>query len=218
MRVNVGGLDVNFAMRQPPRSAADRRHTALKLAVIRQQHGVRFQQVGVRADKFVQMAAADFFFPFNQQFDVDRQRAVYRQKRLNGRDIRPKLAFIVRCAARVNIAVPNSGRKRRRHPQIKRFRRLHVIMSVNQHRRCGGAFQPFGIDDWMAGRRHDFDCFQADFPQMIGDKFGAAPHVSGMFRQRADAWNAEHFEKFITMLAANWLFKLPMGRPVCAGA
>ena len=113
------------------------------------------------------------------------------QVRLDGLEVHEDLALVVGRAARVDLAVADGGLKRRRLPELDGIDRLDVVVAVEEDRRRAFGAEPVAIDDGVAGRFEEPDIGQADAAHLVGRPFGAAAHIAGMLRQRADARNRE---------------------------
>ena len=129
--------------------------------------------------------------PFEDDLDVDRQRAGLLQMRLDRLEVHEHLALVVGRAARVDLAVADGRLERRRLPEVQRVDRLHVVMPVEQDGRRACGAQPVAVDDGMPGRLDQPDVLQADPLHLVPRPLGAAPHVRCVLWQRADAGNGE---------------------------
>ncbi len=152
--------------------------------------------LAISATYFATDPAADFLFAFDQELEVDRQRAVHRAQRLDGFDVHVHLAFVVSRSARVEIAVALDGLERRRSPEIERIGRLNIEVAVAQDGRLAGCVEPIGVNQRMQIGIDDLDVFEAGGAACLGDEFGSAAHVAGVFGQRADAGNSEKIFEF----------------------
>ena len=85
------------------------------------QRDIGFQFRGIFGHEFRDGFAADFFFAFNQEFQVDRQRSGGREQRFDGFDVHVHLALVVGRAARVEVAVAHGRLKGRRDPFLQRI-------------------------------------------------------------------------------------------------
>ena len=100
--------------------------------------------------KMIQINAPDFFFPFDQDFDIDRELSIQLYPSRNGLQMRKQLSLVVRRTACEQFSVTNLWFKRGRGPQIQGIGRLHVIMSIDQNRRQTRILNPFSVDNRMA--------------------------------------------------------------------
>ena len=78
------------------------------------------------------MFAADFFFTFDDQLDLQRQLTILSKPGLNTFDMGQHLAFIVRCSTRVEIAIPFVGFEGRADPFIQWIGGLNVVVPIDQ--------------------------------------------------------------------------------------
>ena len=137
----------------------------------------RLELALVGADEVVEMGAADFLFAFENDLHVHRQAAVLLHVRLDRLEVHEDLALVVGRAARVDLAVADRRLERRRHPEIQRIDRLHVVVAVEQDRRRVRRAEPVAVDDRIARRVDETDVLQADAAHLVGAPLGAALHV-----------------------------------------
>ena len=83
--------------------------------------------------KISEIAAADFFFAFNDEMQIHRQIALLLERFLNAENVREDLALVVRRTARKDVAIFQDRLERRRFPQLERIGRLHIVVTVNQN-------------------------------------------------------------------------------------
>ena len=153
-----------------------------------------FLLADVLGDRF----AADFFFAFENDLDVDRQlAAVALHQRFERLDFHPELALVVDRAAGIDVVVALGGLKRRRMPLVHRVGRLHIVVRVHQHGGLAGCMQPVGVEQGMALGGNDLDILHADAAQFVGDKFRRLLHIALVLVQRADAGDAKEVLQFI---------------------
>ena len=137
------------------------------------------------------MLAAGLLFAFEQELHVDRQLAGGLQQALHGLDLDVDLALVVAGAARENVVAADLRLEGRRFPLVQRIGRLHVVVAVEQDGGLARRAQPFRIDQRIA---FAFDQLGGGHPrraQFVQGEFGGAPDIGLVFRERADARNAQ---------------------------
>jgi len=155
----------------------------------------------VRLEKFCEVRAADFLLAFDDEREVAGQGSAGFEIGLDSLEMHEVLAFVVHAAAGVNRAALDARRERRRLPQIKRLRRLHVVMAVNHEVRARLAAPKrsgdgrFGDDDGMAGGWVHAR-LKADLPGVVNEPGGAGAHVLFMLWLGGDAGEAEVIAQF----------------------
>src|ERR1019366_2965080 len=118
------------------------------------------------------------------------QGAVGGAQRFDGLHVHVHLAFIVRRAASVNVAVAHGRLEGRAVPFFQRIGRLHVVVAVAQHGGVAGRVHPIRIDERMLGGGDDLDILHAYVTQAVGDETRGALDIVAVLGQRADAGNA----------------------------
>ena len=105
-------------------------------------------------EKHGKVFAADFFLAFDHERQIAGQGRAGFQIRFDGFQVREELAFVVRAAARKKIAASDARLERRRCPQVERFRRLHVVMAIDDIVRSSGNFfrEAFWRPQWDCRR------------------------------------------------------------------
>ena len=91
-------------------------------------------------DKGGQIGATDFFFAFQQKGHVARQIADYFEPRFEPQELGEMLAFVVTGAPPIDAAGADSGGKGGRNPGFEGVGWLHVVVTIEEHRRLAGVF------------------------------------------------------------------------------
>ena len=86
----------------------------------------------LRFEKTGKAFAADFFLAFDHERQIAGQGSAGFQIGFDRFEVREILAFVVRAAARENVAAGDARLEWRRLPEFQRLRRLHVVMAINQ--------------------------------------------------------------------------------------
>ena len=167
------------------------------------------QAVGRGAQKGLQVDAANFFLALETQLHVDRHPEPALDPGLESLDVHQDLALVVVRAARVNAAVPVGRLERRRVPELLRVHGLHVVVTVDQHRRRVGVHDLVRHHERIPFRRDDLDVVHPRLADDIGQPLGAAGHVFGVSLLGAHAGDAKEFEEFCFV-------PLPVGADICS--
>ena len=146
---------------------------------------------GLRGNVVRNSLPSHLFFAFEQDADVERQRAVRGQQRLERLDLRDHLALVVDRAAGVEIAVALGGLEGRREPLVERVGRLHIVVAVDEHGRLAGGMQPVGIDQRMAFGLNQARVLHADALELGEQRLGGFAAVGRVLGQRGDGGNAQ---------------------------
>ena len=218
VQIGLGAHRFDFGIDQAAQSDAQSGEIGRKQFGVADQREIGLQLclflAHIGRDRF----AANFFFAFDDELHIQRQLAVVAlHQGFDGFDFHPELAFVVDCAASVNVVVALGGLERRRDPLVERVGRLHVVMRVAQHGRLAGSVQPVGIDQRMALGRNGFDVLQPDAPKFGGHELGRLLHVGLVLLQRADAGDAEQVFQFVeeTLLIAAGIIDCGRGHGRC---
>ena len=158
-------------------------------------------------DVVPQADAADFFFTFNQNFDVDGKFAVELMERFERLQMDVNLAFIVGSAAAIDISIAHFGLKGRGGPEFQGFRGLDVIVTVEKHRRFAGGFQGFRVHEWVKAGGDDFDGLETGAPKAIRNPSGGAIDVWLVLALDADRGDPEKFVELPEVLLAATFYK-----------
>ena len=159
------GRERDLEPAEPAARHGERRLVDAPHRAIGRDDGVSREQRLVLADEGVEVAAADLFLALEHELDVDGQTTRGREERLGHGDRNQHRPLVVGDAAGVEAAVAHRRRPRRAVPFVERVGRLHVVVSVHQHRRLARRAQPLAVDDRVAaggkrahrertGRRH----------------------------------------------------------------
>jgi hypothetical protein len=133
------------------------------------------QPVAVGLKEFGKARAADLLLALDQETDAQRQvRAAFEQPS-HGRDVGHERPLVVRRAAAKDTLTADLGLEGRRLPEIERIRRLHVVVTIDDHMGPMGGPSAVGQDDGMEVGRHHLHR-EANRGQKTGDKFARAGH------------------------------------------
>ncbi|MEY3102967.1 MAG: hypothetical protein RL558_1244, partial [Bacteroidota bacterium] len=114
-----------------------------------------------------------------------------------------KLAFVVASTAGKNGSVgvdrrgAHLGLKGWSGPQIEGVSRLHVVVSVDQHRRATRIHEVLSINDRIPRRRADFYLLGACFSQKVGNGIGRGEHRIFVGRVGRNTGQAQKRKKFV---------------------
>ena len=101
--------------------------------------------------------AADFFFTFDQNLDVDGEFAAHLVQGLQRLQVDMYLSFVVSSSAGIDVSVADRGFESRGGPEVKRLRRLNIIMAVEKDGWLARGVERLGIDQGMQGGGNDFN-------------------------------------------------------------
>ena len=130
---------------------------------------VGLQQFLVSAHEAGDARAANLLLALQQQDDVAGQLAMDLEMGFDREDLGEVLALVVADAACIEATVADSRLEGRRNPFVERIRRLHVVMTVEQHGRLARRLLPARDDHGMSGGRHEAG-FQPDLRQHLDQK------------------------------------------------
>ena len=150
----------------------------------------------MRFDERREMGAADFLFTLGEHQDVHREAAAHGEVRFQRLDVQEELALVVDGAARVEPSVAHLRLEGGRRPELEWLGGLHIVMTVDQDGRRGGArTAPLRHDDGMtAGLVHRRG--QSRGAQRLCGPLRSASRVGIVLRAGAHAGNAEVVEQF----------------------
>jgi hypothetical protein len=146
--------------------------------------------------------AADFLLAFDENLDVDGKFSVELVERFEGFEVDMTRAFVVSCAASIDVAVADGGLKGGRSPKVQRLGGLDIIVAIKKDGGLAGSFEGFGINERVKIGGDNFDVFEARGTKAIGNPVGAALDVGFMFTFGTDGRNAEEIVKLVQMLVA----------------
>lgn len=126
-----------------------------------------------------EVGAADFFFAFEEEGEVEGEVAVFGEGGGDAGDVGEELAFIVGAAAGVDSAVFDARFEGRGDPLVERVDGLDVVVAVDEERGAAGLVLIFGDEDRVAsGGVEDRGETHAD--ELGLEPFGAVHEVAGV--------------------------------------
>ncbi len=138
------------------------------------------------------------FFTFKKQLNID-WRVTGCQQRLGGLELSDHMAFAIYRAARVDFIVALNRLEWRRVPSIGNVRRLHVIVTVHQHRRrIVACAQPLAVNNGVSCGSNRFRSVKTDALQVGNQPCRCALYVLRIFWHRTHAGNAQQFFQLFT--------------------
>ncbi len=146
--------------------------------------------------------AADFFFAFGDEADVDGECAALLEEGFEGLDVHPELALVVDGTAGVDVAVADCGLEGWGEPFVERIRRLDVEVAVEQDGGRAGGMEVVGVDEGVACGLDDLDVVHADAGEFGGEEGGGGEDVGGVLGEGADAGDAEEGFELVEGLIA----------------
>ena len=191
VKIRLWSFHADLEVRQSPQRTEDRRLARREHRRIRNHNGITLQPGRVFGDERRQVLAADFLLTFREHDHVHRQRTAGFHMRFECLQVQKQLPLVVDTATREELTLTHGRFERGRRPQLQRFRRLHIVVAIDQHRRFTRCSEPLGENDRVAGRVDDLDCRQSDGRALRRDPLGGAANVGRMFAVCADTRNAE---------------------------
>ncbi len=199
MEVPVGPRRFDFDEGQPPQTARDGRRLPPQQRRVRDQNDIRRQHLFVLSAPGGQGSRSDLLFALEHELDVAPQRPG-RHQRLERFDVHESLPLVVVRSASPDPAVADHRFERFGRPLVDRIHRHHVVMPVDQHRRCLRRDDPFAVDDRIAVRSENLGPRGSGPPQRLAQPLRTAHHIRPMRRLGADRRNAQVVEKFVEKL------------------
>jgi hypothetical protein len=140
-----------FGVAHAAQADAQRRQIGCEHFRIGDQRKICFETVRVLAYEARDAFATNFFFAFDDHAHIDGQLATRSlEQRLQRLNVHVHLAFVVHRAARVDVLVTLGGFEGWCVPLVQGVRRLHVVMSVAEHRWLSRGLQPVAIHQRMS--------------------------------------------------------------------
>src|SRR5580693_1179153 len=146
--------------------------------------------------------ASDFLFAFDQNFYIDRQLSVHFHDGFERLQMNVDLAFVIGGAAAEKIAIAHGRFEGGRGPKIERFRRLHIIVAVEEDRGLAGDFERFGINERMEICRNNFNFLETGGAKIVGHPASRTFDVRLVLALGADTGDPQEFAKLCQMLVA----------------
>jgi len=116
----------------------------------------------VFCNKHIKVRASDLLFPLNKQLQIYRQGPFDLEECFDAFKMNVHLSLIIGGTPGIQSVIAHRGFERRGSPEFERLDRLHIVMSIDQHRRLSRGTEPFSIDDRMSCGGKLLDVLQAD--------------------------------------------------------
>ena len=133
----------------------------------------------VGVEERLEGGAADFFFAFEEEGEVEGEVAVLGEGGGDAGDVGEELAFIVGAAAGVDSAVLDAWFEGRGDPLVERVDWLDVVVAVDEEGGAAGLVLIFGDEDRVAGGRVE-DSGETHADEFGLEPFGAVHEVAGV--------------------------------------
>ena len=202
VQVPVGAGDFHFHVAQTAESRGDGRHVVGNDARVAHQHHVGGQAFLVLAQKILQVDRAHLLFSFNHELDVARD-LVGGHHGFKRFDVHEELAFVVAGATSEDGALGMQLRlldhrlESRAVPQVDGVGRLHVVMSIHQHRRLGAVHQLLAVHHRVALGGHYFHVVCTCFSEVVCHDVRALQGVLRIGRIGRNAWDAQQLQQLL---------------------
>ena len=105
---------------------------------VRDRNKIAGELLSVLFEKITEIGAADLFLPLDQEDDIDRQGSFFPQGFRHAENVGQNLSLVVGSSTRVDPPPLDTRLKGWRRPAGKWLGRLHVVVTVDQHRALGG--------------------------------------------------------------------------------
>ncbi len=116
MQVHLRARHFHLERGHAAQTVAERRHAARDHAGVGDDRHIAFERVAIILQKPWQVVAANLFLALDDEVQVNGQIAAFFERLLDAENVREDLAFVVRRAPRVDIAVFQDRIERRRIP------------------------------------------------------------------------------------------------------
>src|SRR5437899_3188290 len=113
------------------------------------------------------------------------------------------LSFVVSSSAGIDVSVADRGFESRGGPEVKRLRRLNIIMTVEKDGWLARGVERLSIDQGMQGCRNGLNRLKSGGTQMIVDSAGGALNVGLVFGCGTDAGDPQNLVQFSTTLVVS---------------
>ena len=163
---------------------------------VRDGDDVATQIAAAGADEIVEIGAADFFFAFDEEDEIDRQRAFLAEEMDGAEEVGEDLSFVVGRAAGEDAFVADGGFERRRGPEVDGFLGLDVVVAVDEDGGFARGLGAAGEDGGVSAGFGNLGAESAELEQGV-KPLGAGAHVGGVLRLGRDAGEAQKFEEKI---------------------
>jgi hypothetical protein len=197
VEVAVGALDVDLQRAEPLERQRERGLVLGPLRAVGADHQVAGEALAVRGHERAHRRAADLLLPLEEELDVDGQRPLGLQQRLDREDRREHAALVVGGAARVDPPILQLRVEGVGVPQRERVDRLGVEVPVDQDGRLAGRVQVVRGHHRVPAGLQDLDVLHARGGDALGDPAGGAAHVVGVLGEARDARDAAEVEELL---------------------
>jgi hypothetical protein len=141
--------------------------------------GVGLEASGFTIEEGGEVGAADFFFAFEPDFDINGEFSGGAEVAFDGFEVDEELAFVVASASGVEVVAEDGGLEGGMVPGFDGVDRLDVVVAVEEEGGFVEGLEPVGVD---AGRAavdagEDLDVVEADFGEVAGEPLGAGLDV-----------------------------------------
>ena len=171
----------HLAAHNPAQTITERRHTGRHHAGVGNRNHIAAQFLAMLTQKFRKVRAADFFFTFKQESQIHRQITFLAQRLLDTKHMGHHLPFVVGRTTRQDYPIVNDRLKRLGRPQLQGIHRLHIVVTINQHRAPTLKMRVLCKHHRMPGRLVQ-GCDQTHAGKFRAQPFGTGTHITRMPR------------------------------------
>ena len=195
VKIEGGAVDFEFETGDAAEAVGHRRDAGTDHAGVGDGADVALERVFVHFEEGGEVGRADFLFAFEEEDDVHGEFAVGLESLFDAEDMGEMLAFVVRCAAAVDLVSDEGRFKRRGAPLRDRIDGLDVVVTVDEDGGTPRFDLAAGDDDGMPGRLVQFR-LQPHAVEFFDKVSGAFSHVFPMTAVGGDTRETEELEKF----------------------
>ena len=152
VEILLRAVELHFAGDDAAEPVGDGGDTGGVLAGIADDGHVAFQLLFALFEEAIEVVAADFFLAFDDKLHVDGELLLRLEPGFDGLDVGEHLAFVVRRAAGVDLAVADLRLEGGRFPFVERIGRLDVVVAIDECGGRAGCVEPLAVHDRIALR------------------------------------------------------------------
>jgi hypothetical protein len=196
MQVDRGAMHARLQAGDAAQAVSEGADTRRDHAGVGDGHDVAGKGVAVGFQKGTQVRAADLFLALEEDRQVHRQFAVAGEGFREAGDMGHELALVVGGAARIDAAFAQGGFEGWRQPLAEGFRRLDIVVAIQQDRAAAGLMGILRHQHRVAG------CFvqggvKAERAQFGEQPVGAGAHVAAVLGIGGHAGKAQAGEEVV---------------------
>ena len=181
---------------KPTARYRERRFVDAPHRAVRRQHYVGGEQFLVVDNEVFEVATADLLLALEHELHVHRQHARRRKERLGDLDRDQHRSLVVGDASGVQTTVAHRRCEGGTVPLLQWVRRLHVVVTVDEHRQLARRTKPLAVNDRIARRGDRAYGDRSGGFQFRGDPLRGRLHVGGVRGIGAHARDCGELDEF----------------------